>query len=82
MVGTDHTDALFAGATGVTFDAGDGNDNLHGSAGADTLIGGAGDDHITGGGGADAIDGGPGTDTVLILATARRAISVNLDDFR
>ena len=27
VVGTDQTDALFAGATGVTFDARDGNDN-------------------------------------------------------
>ena len=79
VVGTDHTDALVAGATGVTFDAGDGNDNLHGSAGADTLIGGAGDDQITGGGGADAIDGGSGIDTVH-FGDSTSGVSVNLDD--
>ena len=79
VVGTDRTDALFAGATGVTFDAGDGNDNLHGSGGADTLIGGAGDDQITGGGGADAIDGGSGIDTVH-FGDSTSGVSVNLDD--
>ena len=73
------TDALFAGATGVTFDTRDGNDNLRGSAEADTLVGGAGDDQIAGAGGADAIDGGSGIDTVY-FGDSTSGISVNLDD--
>ena len=79
VVGTDHADALFAGATGVTIDARDGNDNLRGSAEADTLIGGAADDHIAGGGGADTLDGGAGTDTID-YRDSTSGVRVNLDD--
>jgi VCBS repeat-containing protein len=79
VVGTDQSDALFAGATGITFDARGGDDNLHGSMAADILIGGAGDDRIAGGGGADTIAGGSGTDTVDYSESAS-AVSVNLDD--
>ena len=79
VIGTDHTDAIFAGATAATFDAGGGNDILHGSAGADVLIGGAGDDHISGNGGADTIVGGSGVDTADYSANTT-GVSINLDD--
>jgi VCBS repeat-containing protein len=79
VTGTNQADALIAGATGITFDALDGNDNLRGSVEADVLTGGAGDDHITGGGGADTISGGSGTDTVD-FSDSTSGISVNLDD--
>jgi Ca2+-binding RTX toxin-like protein len=79
VVGTNQADALIAGATGVTFDTLDGNDNLRGSAEADTLIGGAGDDHIAGAGGTDTVDGGTGTDTID-YSDSTSGISVNLDD--
>ena len=79
VAGTDQADALLAGTTSVTFDAGDGNDNLRGGAEADTLIGGGGDDHIAGGGGADTLDGGQGTDTID-YGDSTSGVRVNLDD--
>jgi Ca2+-binding RTX toxin-like protein len=51
-------------ANGITFDGGDGNDNLAGGAGSDKLSGGTGADNLDGGFGNDLLFGGSGDDTL------------------
>jgi Ca2+-binding RTX toxin-like protein len=73
-----------AGATGMTFVGGDGNDTLIGGVGNDTLQAGAGNDSLVGGAGNDTLDlltnntwldgdyaeGGAGNDTIIVAQSA------------
>lgn len=58
--------ALASAATAITFDAGDGNDDIGTGGGNDSLQGGAGDDTLDGGGGLDTLSGGEGNDQLRI----------------
>ena len=60
----------YAGGSGITFTAGDGNDVVYGSYYADTISGGNGNDTLWGSWGADgfadAMEGGDGADTYFV----------------
>ena len=85
--GSDHGDTMTgveaAGADGVMFDGGKGDDTIEGGSGSDTLKGGDGDDMFTSPGDAagttDMIDGGAGMDTVSYKGTTD-IVTVNLSD--
>ena len=62
--GGNDTIDLSADTSGMTVDAGAGEDTITGGSGDDTLLGGNDDDTIGGGAGADTINGGSGDDTV------------------
>ena len=73
--------------TGVTFDAGGGNDKvtggtgndmINGGSGNDTLLGGAGNDSLTGGIGKDTLTGGAGND-VYVYTTPSDSVAANFD---
>ena len=55
-----------ADTSGISVDAGAGEDSIIGGSGGDTIAGGAGDDTINGGAGGDTITGGAGDDTVVL----------------
>jgi Ca2+-binding RTX toxin-like protein len=55
----------YTSVTGVTINAGPGDDTVTGSPFADNILGDAGNDTITGGAGNDTINGGDGTDRVV-----------------
>lgn len=61
--GTAFGDTMIAGALGIAFSGGDGNDALTGGSGSDRLFGNAGNDDLDGGGGVDTLTGGTGGDT-------------------
>jgi Ca2+-binding RTX toxin-like protein len=60
----------YYGGSGMTIDAGDGNDTVYGSYYADTILGGNGADTLWGSWGADnaadAMNGGAGSDTYVV----------------
>ncbi|RKQ60621.1 uncharacterized protein DUF4214 [Thermovibrio guaymasensis] len=66
FVGTSQADYIVANNTGMTIDAGGGNDTVKGGAGADTIDGGTGNDTIYGGDGGDTITGGAGNDKIYL----------------
>lgn len=63
-VGDDLLDASST-TTGVTLDAGNGNDSLLAGSGNDSLLGGAGNDNLDGGAGNDTLLGGSGDDSLF-----------------
>jgi len=68
FVGSSDADTFIAGAAGVYFAGGDGDDRLYGGAGSDWLQGGRGNDILNGGGGFDTVS----------YADAPNAISIDL----
>ncbi len=74
LMGSPEDDEFAAPGLTLSYDGGDGDDTVTGSAASETLIGGAGEDEIEGGHGGDVIDGGadndvldggPGGDTIF-----------------
>ncbi len=77
--GNDSVDAATT-TSGVTVDAGAGDDTLLGGAGDDTLLGGDDDDSLIGGEGADSLVGGAGSDR-FDLGSGDTAEGEDGDDF-
>jgi serralysin len=71
----------YYGGSGMTIDAGDGNDTVYGSYYADTILGGNGNDTLWGSWGADnagdAMTGGDGADTYVVQEALDTVIEIN-----
>ncbi|MBO9465083.1 Hint domain-containing protein [Tropicibacter sp. R15_0] len=83
---TDQADSLDASSdsSGLSVEAGAGDDTIHGGTGGDTIVGGGDDDSIFGGVGQDTIFGGSGADTIdggdgHDVASYWFSVSVNID---
>ncbi|MBN8552230.1 MAG: hypothetical protein J0L52_04985 [Caulobacterales bacterium] len=68
IVGSAYSDRFVVGsgfAGALTFQMGEGDDEVEGGAGADTVFGGEGYDYLSGNDGDDELHGGLGNDTIL-----------------